>query len=167
MVAIVYKWLMVFALLNAGSFHHPIFLSVTEIEHNPKTQGLEISCKIYTDDFETALRKIYNTKVDLIDVKYKTPMNTVVNDYIQKHFAVKVDGKTVQLNFLGFEQQEEGIVSFYEAKNVAKVTNLEVTNNILYEFKEQQIGIIHVTVGGSRKSTRLDNPTAKATFTFP
>ena len=162
-----YKWLTVFALLNFSGLHHPIFLSVTEIEHNSKTKGLEISCKIYTDDFETALRKVYNTKVDLLDVKYKTSMNTLVNDYIQKHFAVKVDGKTVQLNFLGFEQQEEGIVSFYEAKNVAKVTNLEVTNNILYEFKEQQIGIIHVTVGGNRKSTRLDNPAAKATFIFP
>ena len=38
---------------------HPIFVSVTEIEHNAKDKTLEISCKIFTDDFEKTLRLTY------------------------------------------------------------------------------------------------------------
>lgn len=166
MASILYKWLIVFALTGFISSHHPIFVSVTEIEHNATSKSLEISCKIFTDDFETALRKEYNTKVDLLDVKFKSAMNPLVNDYIQKHLSIMADGKPASLQFLGFEQQEEGIISYYEVKNVAKVEKMEVMNNILYEYKSQQMGIIHVMVNGERKSSRLNNPDAKASFQF-
>lgn len=161
-----YKWLIVLLISNVIDFNHPIFLSVTEIEHNATAKTLEISCKIFTDDFETALRKVYNTKIDLLNAKFKNSMNVLVNDYIQKHLSVKTNGKPATLNFLGFEQQEEGIVSFYEVKGVATIEKLEVFDNILYEFKDQQIEIIHVLVNGNRKSTRLNNPDANAVFEF-
>lgn len=166
MVSILYKCLLVFVLNNFGLANHPIFVSVTEIEHNTKAQSLEISCKIFTDDFETALRKLYNTKVDLLNDKYKQSMNGLVNDYVQKHLSIKADGKIVKLNFLGFEQEEEGIVSFYDVKNVPSVKKMEVKNDILYQFKEQQMEIIHVIVNGNRKSTRLVNPDSLASFEF-
>ena len=166
MASILYKWLIVFALTAFTNSHHPIFVSVTEIEHNATNQTLEISCKIYTDDFETALRQKYKAKVDLLDVKFRTAMNPLVNDYIQKHLSIRIDGKAASLQFLGFEQQEEGIVSFYEVKNIAKVEKMEVVNNILYEYKSQQMGIIHVMVKGERKSSRLNNPEDRVIFSF-
>ncbi|MEI8059397.1 MAG: DUF6702 family protein, partial [Ferruginibacter sp.] len=63
MVSIVYKWLMLFTWVNftmspvaseAPVCNHPLFVSVTEIEHNAKDKTLEISCKIFTDDFENS-----------------------------------------------------------------------------------------------------------------
>jgi hypothetical protein len=93
-------------------------------------------------------------------------MNPLVNSYIQKHFNIKANGKTVPLEFLGFEQHEEGIIAYYEVKNIAVVTTLDITSNLLYEYKDQQMGIIHIMVNGSRKSTRLNNPDEKASFTF-
>jgi len=161
-----YKWLFVFAFTGFIGNHHPIFVSVTEIEHNVAEKTLEISCKIFTDDFETTLRKKYNGKIDLIDAKVRSSMNPIVNDYIQKHLKLVVDGKPVTLQFLGFEQQEEGIVSFYEVKNIIQVKKVEVVNDLLYEYKPQQMEIIHVTVNGERKSNRLNNPDAKAEFLF-
>ncbi len=166
MASILYKWLIVFVLTGFSNSHHPIFLSVTEIEHNATNKTLEISCKIFTDDFETALRKQYNSKVDLLDVKVKSSMNKLVNDYIQKHLSIKADGQPASLQFLGFEQQEEGIVSFYEVKNIASVQKIDVVNNILYEYNPRQMGIIHVTANGVRKSSRVDNPDSKASFLF-
>jgi hypothetical protein len=55
-----FKWF--FLLFLAGSNHnvatgdtqlfsHPFFISVTEINHNSGDKNLEISCKIFTDDF--------------------------------------------------------------------------------------------------------------------
>lgn len=166
MAAILYKWLFVFALTCFNNGLHPIFVSVTSIEYNVTSKTLEITCKIFTDDFETTLRKKYNAKIDLLDAKFKSAMNPLVNDYIQKHLVIKVDGKKVALQFLGFEQQEEGIVSYYEVKNVNRVKNIEVMNNILYEYKPEQMGIVHVTVNGERKSSRLNNPNAVAGFVF-
>lgn len=166
MASILYKWLIVFALSGFINHHHPIFVSVTEIEHNSKDKTLEISCKIFTDDFETSLRRKYNTRVDLLDTRLKPEMNRLVNDYIQKHLSIAVDGKAAILQFIGFEQEEEGIVSFYEVRNIASVKKLDVTDSILYDEKPQQMEIIHVIVNGERKSSRLNNPDTKAVFLF-
>ncbi|MCW3090347.1 MAG: hypothetical protein JWP81_1416 [Ferruginibacter sp.] len=166
MASILYKWLLVFALTVSSGSRHPIFVSVTEIEYNAGDKSLEISCKIFTDDLESSLRKQYPTKIDLLDAKYKTAMNPIVGDYVKKHLAIKTDGKPAVLQFVGFEQQEEGIVSYFEVKNVTKVQKIEVTDNILYEYQPQQMGIIHVMVDGERKSTRLNNPETKAAFSF-
>lgn len=167
MAAIIYKWLIGFAFVGLVYNHHPIFVSVTEIEHNANDKTLEISCKIFTDDFEDVLRKKNPAKkVDLLDIKYKSSMSPLVNDYIQKHLSIFTDGKQVRLQFLGFEQDEEAIVSYFEVKNIEKVKKIEVVNDILYEEKPQQMEIIHVMVNGERKSSRLNNPDTKASFLF-
>lgn len=170
MAAILYKWLTVFTLLftakEVKENVHPVYLSVTEIEHNAKEKTLEISCKLYTDDFEQTLRMHYPNKIDLMNDAAKAQMGPLVADYIQKHFSIKADGRAVALQFLGYERQEEAIVSFYQVNNVAAVKKIEVLDNLLYEYKEQQIGVVHVTVSGNRKSTKLNNPDASAEFEF-
>ena len=166
MASILYKWLLVFALTNFGVNPHPIFVSITEIEYNAANKALEISCKIFVDDFEKSLRKKYLTKIDLQDAKLKAEMSRLVNDYIQKHLSISTDGKKASLQFLGFELQEEGIICYFEAKNIAKVENVELVNNMLYEYNPQQMGIIHIMVNGVRKSSRLDNPNEKVIFSF-
>jgi hypothetical protein len=175
MASILFKWSLLLSLINMPVFLnisgssaelHPIFMSVTEIEHNAKDKTLEISCKIFTDDFEKTLRQLYKTPVDLINPKDKVAAGKMVSDYVQQHLSVAVNGKKQVLQFIGYEQQEEGILSYYQANNVAAVTKIDVTDNILYEYKKEQIEIIHVTVDGNRKSTRLNNPDDKASFEF-
>jgi hypothetical protein len=166
-----FKWLFLFLavpLLHgfiAGA-KHPLFVSVTEIEHNAADKTIEISCKIFTDDFEKALRQQYKTTVDLLKPKDKTAMKKLVSDYVNKHLQFTVNGKTAALQFLDYEQQEEGIISYYQINNIPALTKLDITNNILYEYKKEQIGIIHVIVDGNRKSSRLDNPKDKVSFEF-
>jgi len=171
MAGFLFKWL-----LFGGFLHilpvpltntlHPIYVSVTEIEHNAKDRTLEISCKIYTDDFEKTLRQQYNTHVDLLNPKEKSAMDKMVREYVLNHLAVKADNKPVTLEYLGYEQQEEGIISYYQVNNIPSVKKIEVTDNILFEYKKEQISIIHVIMNGNRKSTKLVNPDDKASFEF-
>ncbi len=168
MVTKLYKWFFILSLsflISSFSFH-PIFVSVTEIEHNAKEKTLEVSCKIFTDDFEKTLRKAYNTYVDLLLAKDKPAMDKLVNDYVQKHLKIMVDGKPVALKYLGYEQIEEGIYSYYQADNIASVKKITVTDNILYEYKDEQINLLHITVNGNRKSTKLNNPDDKVVMEF-
>jgi hypothetical protein len=175
MASILFKWLFFLSVVNlpvypnpfaAKAGHHPLFVSVTEIELNTKDKTLEISCKIFTDDFEKTLRQNYKTAIDLLKPKDKTAMNKLVSDYVQKHLQLSVDGKKATLQFLGYEQNEEGILSYYQVNNITSVKNIAIINNILYDYKKEQIGIIHVTVDGNRKSTRLNNPEEKCSFEF-
>ena len=164
-----FKWLLIPFFWLGSSYkemNHPIFVSVTEIEHNAKEKSLEISCKIFTDDFEKTLRKTYNTHVDLEDVKMKTAMNKLVNAYVQNHLKISVDGKPAMLQYLGFERIEEGIYSYYRADNIPSVKKITVMNDVLFEYNEQQMNLVHVIVGGNRKSTRLSNPEKTMTMNF-
>ena len=75
MAGILFKWLLVGGILLTPSSgtHHPIYVSVTEIEHNAKDKTLEISCKIFTDDFEKTLAQLLciarasKAKMSLVD----------------------------------------------------------------------------------------------------
>ncbi len=168
MVSLLFKWLFVSLMyLPCGiNIHHPIFVSVTEIEHNSKDKTLEISCKIFTDDFEKTLRKDYKTHVDLLDEKWKPAMDKLVSDYVQRHLKIAVDEKTVALKYLGYEKIEEGIYSYYQVDNVSTPKKIAVTDNVLLEFNVQQINLVHITVGGERKSTKLEGVENKVTVQF-
>ena len=162
-----FKWFsLVGILITVTAQPHPIFVSVTEIEHNAKEKTVEISCKIYTDDFEKTLRMHHKEKIDLLNASQKSVMNPIVADYVKKHLQVSINGQLAMLQFIGFEQQEEAIVSFYQINNISTVKKIAITDNLLYEYKEQQMGIIHAMVNGQRKSTKLNNPEAEASFDF-
>jgi hypothetical protein len=139
---------------------------VTEINHNVSSKTLEIGCKIFTEDFELTLSKMYNTKVDLSNPKNKEEVDKLVADYIKKHLAIKLDGKPVTLQFVGFERENEAIWSYFQAVNINSPRLVEISNNILYESFSEQINIMHVSVGGNRKSTKLNYPDVKARFEF-
>jgi hypothetical protein len=172
MVITGYKWWLWAALLffglpgRAGVGLHPFFVSVTEVTHNAKDKTLEISCKLFTDDFEKTLRQNYKTAVDLIQPKDRTAMNRLISDYIQKRLIIKADDKLLSLQFLGFEQQEEAIYSYWEVTGLATVKKIHITNTLLYDYKKEQAGILHVIVGGVRKSNRLINPDDKVVVEF-
>jgi hypothetical protein len=145
---------------------HPVFVTVTEIEQNVKEKSLEISCKIFTDDFEKALRAAFKTKVDLLDDKLKPAMDKLVSDYVQKHLKIVVDGKASVYKYIGYEKIEEAIYSYYEIENVTSVKKMSVTDDLLYEYKKEQMSLLHVTIAGKRQSTKLSNPEKLVNLNF-
>jgi hypothetical protein len=142
----------------SGATMHPIYVSVTEIQHNAKDKTLEISCKIFTSDFEAILKSKSKSKINLLQPSDKTLMESLVNQYIQQHLKIKVDGILKTMEFLGYEQNEDAIQSYFEIDNVSNLKKIDVQDDILYEYKSEQISIIHVIVNGNRKSTKLVNP---------
>ncbi len=168
MASILYKWFFTtgLCLIFSNVSMHPIYVSVVEIEHNVKGKTLEVSCKLFTDDLEKVLRSTYKVPVDLINPKDRPGMDKLINDYVQKHFRIIADNRVLNLKYIGYEQDEEGILSYYEAENVPQVKNMRIFNNLLYEYKPEQMGLVHVTVNGTRKSTKMVNPADQAELQF-
>ena len=168
MGSILYKWFLagLVCLVFTGAGKHPIYVSVVEIEHNAKERSLEVSCKLFIDDFEKTLRLDYKTAVDLLNPKNKAAMDKLVNDYVQKHLQITADGKKLGMKYLGYEQIEEGILSYYEVSNVQAPKAVNIFNDLLYSYHQQQMGFMHVTVNGNRKSAKLNNPETKVSISF-
>jgi hypothetical protein len=176
MAASLFKWLFAGILsLNAGTvpdnvshhyFSHPLYITVTEINHNAKEKILEVSCKVFTNDFEAVLEKMSGHKVDLSSAKDQAASERLIEFYVEKHLQLSCDGKPSALHFVGSEKEEDGTWSYFQVNNVPAVKKIDVVNNLLYDGFPQEINIMHVTVGGERKSTRLDCPAANASFQF-
>ena len=147
-------------------FLHPFFVSVTEIRHNEKTRSIEVSSKVFFDDFETALEKKYQTRVDILKPADKKKVDLLIQDYLSKHLKLTVNGKPVRMNYLGFEIQEDGAWCYLEVPKVNKVSKIEIVDDILFDEHESQVNMLHVTVKGTRKSTKLDNPENRVSFSF-
>jgi hypothetical protein len=175
MASFINKWLL-FSLfsavlvLNSGFREkeglHPFHVSVIEINHNAADKTLEISCKIFTDDFEKTLAKNYNTKVDLINPPDKNAMDTLVKKYLYSHLSIKANGKPVTLNYIGFENDKEAAYGYIEVSNVPSVSKIDIGTNIMYDMFDDQVNIMHVIVNGERKSTKLNFPATEATLSF-
>jgi hypothetical protein len=154
--------------LRAVEGLHPFHVSVVEINHNAADKTLEISCKIFTDDFEKVLARNYKTKVDLTNppAADRKAMDSVVKKYIFSNLAVSVDGKTRTLSYLGFEKDAEAVYSYVQVDNVPSVKKVELTNKLMQDMFTDQVNIIHVIVNGERKSTKLDYPATVAKVEF-
>ena len=81
-------------------------------------------------------------------------------------FGLPLIAAIVALQFVGYEQEDEGIESYFQVNNVAAVKKISITDNILYDWKKEQVSVLHVTVGGKRQSTKINNPEDKVSFEF-
>lgn len=145
---------------------HPYYVSVTEIKHNAKSQSLEISCRINADDLEAALQKLSQGKLDILNPKSKSQVDLLLAKYIPQHLKLSVNGKGLQLVYIGYELESEATWCYFEVRGVKHVKSIAIQNDILYAAHAEQINMLHVLVNGERKSTKLDNPVSKAEFRF-
>ena len=80
MAAILFKWMLV----SWMSWMHPFYVGVNEVQHNKTDQTLEISIKLFIDDFERGLSAQYKTTVDLTNPKDPKQTDAWIFQYIQK-----------------------------------------------------------------------------------
>jgi hypothetical protein len=145
---------------------HPLHVTVTEINHNATDKTLEISCRIFTDDFEKVLAQNYKTKIDLVNPPDRAAMENLVKDFVQRHVLLKGDNKDLRMSYLGYERDNDAIYSYLEVGNIPTIKKIEVKNTLLQEMFTDQINLVHITVNGKRKSAKLDYPEKDISFTF-
>ncbi len=93
-------------------------------------------------------------------------MNKLIGEYVLRHLMIKVDGKAAPLHMIGSEQEAEATWCYFQADNIPVVKRIDISNSLLYDGFDQQINIMHVTVGGIRKSTKVNCPDPNAYFEF-
>jgi len=169
MAIYLYKWLALVSipmLMGHANQPHPFHVSTTEITHNTTDKDLEISCRIFTDDFETAITNELKQKADFSGEAAKAAMDPLVKKYLLNHLAVSANGKAAALTYVGWEKENEAVYVYFEADGIAAVSDVKVTDTILFNLFDDQISIIHVKVNGNRKSTKLTYPEKVAAFSF-
>ena len=144
---------------------HPLYVSITEINYNDQSHNIEISCKIFTDDLEQALGKKSGHSAHISSTRDEA-IAAEIAAYLAAHLGVSFDGKKVPVKFLGYELEKEAVWSYLEGPVARAPTSAEINNSILFDSFDQQINLVHITVKGERKSTKLVNPESRASLKF-
>ncbi len=163
MLAIYSKLLLVFFFYAPM---HPLHVSTTEMNFNSKEKSLEVSCRIFTDDFERILAKNYRTKTDLTKPEMHTAMDALVKKYLEAHLHYTINGKSVKASYIGFEIDHEATNVYLEIENISSLKSLNLNNTILYDLFDDQMNILHVENKGQRKSARTNYPATRLVVTF-
>lgn len=145
---------------------HPLHVSTTEADYNTSAKTVEITCKLFTDDFENALSKNTANKIDLSKASVKPAMDKLVAAYLLKNLTFKIDGKLSMLHYIGFEKDREATNVYFEIEHVPAFKNAEVYDTILYDLFTDQMSIIHLVKNGKRISNKVIYPDKMITVTF-
>jgi len=135
---------------------HPFYISLTEMRYNPDSQRIEVSQKIFWDDLEEALTAASGQQVNFLNPADPELLNALVQRYLLKHNRLSVDGKPLELQYLGFEVEEDAAWFYLESGKVKKPRELTVENELLLEHFPGQQNIIHVYFGNKPKTLMLD-----------
>lgn len=134
---------------------HPFYISLTDIRYNDAEKTIEIAQKIFWDDLERGLGETNNTKVDFLNPSSPEKLKKMIETYVLKHNQIIINGKKVELHFLGYEIEEDATWIYIEGKNVALPKSVDIRNSILIEQFEDQQNIVNFYVGKKPKSLIL------------
>jgi hypothetical protein len=134
------SWIVLLLIAKA----HPFFISLTEIRFNPNSKKMEIAQKIFWDDLEVALGNEFKEKVDFLNPKDKAKLDGQIKEYLLKHNQLAVNGKSLTLNYLGYEVEEDAAWFYIESSATEIPKSIEVKNTILLNDFNGQQNIVHV-----------------------
>jgi len=144
---------------------HPFYVSITAVDYNKEAQRMEISCRIFYDDLETALKAGGGgSTIDLINPVNRGQTDSLIARYLRNHLSLSVDGRPQTLRYLGYEIEDDVAWCYLEAGEITAVQRIVIDNRLLLDQFAKQSNILHVTAYGKRKSTKLDNPEHRAVF---
>lgn len=148
------------------TYGHPYFVSVTEVHIYPEKKTFEVSCSMFTEDLETAVKSIYITKTDLQKELGAKEVLDYIYKYITARFEIYIDSQKQNYTLLGCENQEESTWCYLEGTCTSVNGKVSVSNSLLFDFLEEQTNMVHVFWNEERKSTKLNNPNKTAEFNF-
>lgn len=162
MANILFNWLM----CGLITMLHPFFVSKVEINHNPKNKSVEVTMKIFTDDFENTLKKYSKTTIDLSGTTHKEETDKTITNYVIEKLKISIDNSPTVLQYMGYEITKESVWIYCEVDNIATCKKMDIDCSLLYDYKKEQMNIIQAKANGKEENYKLDYPKSKISFSF-
>jgi len=156
----------VFPGLKSEKAFHPLHVSTSDISYNAKEGKMEVICTIFVDDFESAIAKQSNAKIDLIKPEQHNAMDILVKKYIDANLHIKTNGTAASLTYVGYENNREVVNVYLETEKVALPKKVDAEVSLLHNLYNDQLNIVHITVSGNRKSAKLEFPNKTISQSF-
>ena len=141
-----------FFLLLAVSGLHKYYVSVTNIDYVKDKQQVQITCRLFIDDFEKLLRERYNSDIVLNIGEDETKIDKHIEDYVKSKLVISINNTTQTLSFIGKEYEDNILYCYLEIDDVEAISTFEVSNSILFDMFSDQKNIVKTYIYKKHKS---------------
>ncbi len=162
----VLRWLCILIVLgfSGQTEAHPLRLSLCEIEYSSGKQLLTVNLKLFlTDVNEAIVFDPYSKELAFCQPNEPAKANKMLMEYVNQFFYVKANGKKVELKIkrkkLSGEGENTALWVYFEYKQSAPLTSLEIKNAVFTDLFFDQNNIVYVHVNGKNKSMMLNKKT--------
>lgn len=148
---------LVLVLPLVGFSAHKFYVSVTNIDYSDEDDALQITTRVFINDFEELLKLRYDIDVALATYDESNVADEYTEKYLKTKFVVEIDGELRAFDFLGKEYDRDIMICYLEIKDVeiSKVKTISVQNDLLNDLFEEQKNVVHFNIQGKRKSLVL------------
>ena len=130
---------------------HTYHASITEMRYNGPQKQLEISVKVFTDDFEKALSQGQKTPVRLASLGPLASARTA--EYLRRQFVVKTaSGAPLGLQFLGMQAEKDAYWLYCKVMLPRTMAGLQIRQAMLLDVFPDQSNILNLEAGGKKQS---------------
>ena len=137
---------LVMLLLLSFSSAHKYYVSVTNIAYSKDDSAFQVTSRVFIDDLDKLLKERYDIEAKLATPKESKLADEYIEKYFRTKFAIELDGKPVQYNFLGKRYDNDMVICYLEIPNVklSETKSMTIQNEVLMDLFDDQQNIVHV-----------------------
>jgi len=164
----VFKFLIIIFIIPLFAFTsmHKYYISVTQINYVKEKESVQITSRLFIDDFENALKTNYDENIILAEKDEAKIIDTYMQSYLQDKIKLRINNKAVTFNFIGKEYEGDIVRCYLEVEHVKSIESFSITNSVLFDLQKDQQNIVKTNINSNNKSVILtyDNPNALLKF---
>lgn len=145
---------------------HKYYVSVTEVEYVEAKKSVQITSRVFINDFEALLRQRYDKNITLAIENEKSTVNFYTKKYLKEKFKLKINNQEVEFKFLGKEYEDDIMISYLEIININNIQSIQATNQVLFDIFPGQQNIVRFKVNSKNKSFLLTKENDKGVLKF-
>ncbi|MDT0541087.1 DUF6702 family protein [Croceitalea sp. P059] len=133
---------------------HKFYVSVTNINYSEKDDALQITTRIFIDDFEAVLSERYGVDGELATSQEAKNAEQYMIKYLKTKFVMYLNGEQAQFNYIGKKYDNDVVICYLEIANIGfdDLKTIEVENEVLTDMYDEQKNLVHIKYQGKKKS---------------
>ena len=133
---------------------HKFYVSVTHMEYSEENSAIQITTRIFIDDLEEVLNARYDINAALATEEEVSGADTFIKRYLDSKMRVNINGEQMSYDYVGKEYKDDLVICYLEIDQIqlSEVLSVEVTNDLLTEFFDEQQNVVHLKFGSVKKS---------------
>ena len=139
-------------LLSLGSILHPLYISVSTLHYNSTEQQLEVTIKVFVDDFEEGLDARYAQSFNLGRENELTSSDSLITNYLKENLQIHINDSPLSLEFLGKELDAQVVWLYLHAPMPSSVQKIWVRNKLLMDTFDEQTNLINMRIAEEKRS---------------